>query len=207
MQSADGYAYSNSVKRTDRYIKQAANTIAGTPTKPETYVVTFSKRVKEGTKTAIKKAQMLWTVEEAEPPALTFNTSGGVIVAASTALAYDGAFAFEADPAAVVKATGLPSGIKLVKLGDGSYAFSGYTSRTGTYLATVTAKLNGQTVTERVAMVVDPLPAWATGTFDGYVTADGKSVSGIAATTIGTSGRVSGKLLADGKTWTFSAPC
>ena len=42
------YAYANAKKKTGKYLKQAGQTIVGTPTKAGTYVVTFTKNVKSG---------------------------------------------------------------------------------------------------------------------------------------------------------------
>ena len=66
-----------------KQVKQYGQTIMGTPTKPGTYVVTFTKNVTTGTgknkKTVAKTAQILWKVvpNDAEL-SLGFNTSGGV---------------------------------------------------------------------------------------------------------------------------------
>ena len=57
-------------------------------------------------------------------------------------------------------------------------------------------------VTYLVKLTVDPLPAWAVGTFDGEVE-DGGIVQ---AFTVATSGKISGKVLEGGRTWALSAP-
>ena len=53
--------------------------------------------------------------------------------------------------------------------GFATYGFTGFTAKAGTYLVTVKATLKGRTVTQRVALKVDALPAWAKGTFNGVV--------------------------------------
>ena len=67
-------------------------------------------------------------------------------------------------------------------------------------------------VTYVIALTVDALPAWAVGNFDGCV-GNGESASaeatadkqGTVSLTIATSGKISGKILEGGKTWTLSA--
>ena len=53
-----------------------------------------------------------------------------------------------------------------------------------------------------VNLYVDPLPAWSVGTFDGEV---GNGESGTVTLTVAASGKISGKTLEGGKTWTLSA--
>ena len=57
-------------------------------------------------------------------------------------------------------------------------------------------------VTYVIALTVDALPAWAVGSFDGAV---GAPPNGTVALTIATSGKISGKILEGGRTWTLSA--
>ena len=218
----DTYAYTNAKKKTGKYLKQAAQTIVGTPTKPGTYVVTFTKNVTTGTgknkKTVAKTAQILWTVvaNDAELE-LAFNIAGGVIEGGSVGLKYGDLMAFTTTDGAAVTASGLPKGITLANLGDGQYAFKGFTAKAGTYLVTVTATLNGKTVTQRLALKVDGLPDWAKGTYNGVVYATGetpvvpgnaqaaRSTNGLATVTVSSAGKISGKFQEFGTNWTFSA--
>ena len=62
-------------------------------------------------------------------------------------------------------------------------------------------------------VVVDALPGWAVGTFDGAVLGGTGSlpvqesdVDGLVSMTVAANGKISGKLLRDGLTWTLSAP-
>ncbi len=68
----------------------------------------------------------------------------------------------------------------------------------------------------QIDMVVDALPAWAQGAFAGGATGgtavsavqngrDARSPSGVVSLTIAANGKISGKLLESGKTWTLSA--
>ena len=210
--AADTYAYTNPKKKTGKYLKQAGQTIVGTPTKPGTYVVTFTKNVTTGTgknkKTVAKTAQILWTVvaNDAELT-LGFNTQGGEVKNGSVGLNYGNLMAFSATDGATVTASGLPAGITLANFGGGAYAFKGFTAKAGTYLVTVKATLNGKTVTQRVALKVDGLPAWAKGTFNGSVSTDGDSYAGLATITVSSVGKISGKFQELGTNWTFSATC
>ena len=64
-------------------------------------------------------------------------------------------------------------------------------------------------VTYLVKLTVDPLPAWAVGTFDGYVgngeLGTGNGELGTVALTIAANGKISGKILEGGRTWALSA--
>jgi hypothetical protein len=113
--------------------------------------------------------------------------------------------AFSATSNATVTASGLPAGIKLVNLGEGNFAFTGFTAKAGTYLVTVKATLNGKSVSQRVALKVDGLPAWAKGTFNGYVAGEDGATNGLATVTVSSVGKVSGKFYDCGTNWTFTA--
>ena len=186
----DTYGYANAKKKTGKYLKQAGQTIVGTPTKPGTYVVTFTKNVKSGKKTIAKTAQMLWVVEPNDAKVeLGFNDKGGVVESGVVGLNYGDLLAFSATSNATVTASGLPAGMKLVRVDEGGsrpvatgsgtdatervppawWAFTGYTAKAGTYLVTVKATLNGKTVTQRLALKVEGLPTWAKGTYNGIV--------------------------------------
>ena len=206
----DTYAYANAKKKTGKYLKQYGQTIVGTPTKPGTYVVTFTKNVTTGTgknkKTVAKTAQILWTVTASDANLeLGFNTAGGVIEGGTVGLKYGDLMAFSATDGAAVTASGLPSGITLANLGDGSYAFRGFTTKAGTYLVTVKATLKGKTVAQRVALKVDGLPSWAKGTFNGYIAGVDGATNGLATITVSSVGKISGKFQEGGTNWTFTA--
>ena len=224
--AANTYAYTNPKKNTGKYLKQAGQTIVGTPTKAGTYVVTFTKNFTTGTgknkKTVAKTAQILWTVVKNDAELeLGFNTQGGEIVSGVVGLNYGNLMAFSATDGATVTASGLPAGITLANLGGGAYAFTGFTAKAGTYLVTVKATLNGKTVTQRLALKVDGLPAWAKGTYNGYVlgtgngelgtgnwelgTGNGSVTNGLATVTVSTIGKISGKFYEGGTNWTLTA--
>ena len=73
------------------------------------------------------------------------------------------------------------------------------------------ATLNGNTVTQRIALKVNGLPAWAKGTFPCYYSSEedlnNPSYGGLGTLSVTSAGKVSGKFTETGTTWTFSAPC
>ena len=205
----DTYAYKNAKKKTGKYLKQKGQTIKGVPTKAGTYVVTFTKNVKSGKKTVAKTAQILWKVTKSgATPELAFNDNGGEVVECSLGLKYPGTLMSFAANAASVTASGMPKGITLVNTGTG-WAFQGYATKAGSYLVTVKATVEGNTVTQRIALKVNGLPAWAKGNFPGYLQADKliPEARGLGTISVTSAGKVSGKFLDDDWTWTLSAPC
>jgi hypothetical protein len=56
-----------------------------------------------------------------------------------------------------------------------------------------------------VALKVDALPAWAKGTFNGYVTGEDGATNGLATITVSSVGKISGKFYEGGTNWTFTA--
>jgi hypothetical protein len=207
----DTYGYKNAKKKTGKYLKQKGQTIVGTMTKAGTYVVTFTKSVKSGKKTVAKTAQILWVVKPSEAkPVLAFNDNGGDVVECSIGLKYQGTLMPFTAEATTVKASGLPKGITLVNTGTG-WAFQGYATKAGTYLVTVTATVEGNTVTQRIALKANALPSWAKGTFACYysdeVDPNNPEYGGLGTLSVTAAGKVSGKFTATGDTWSFSAPC
>ena len=208
-----GLAFASATTYKDKkktQVKQYGQTIVGTPTKPGTYVVTFTKNVTTGTgknkKTVAKTAQILWTVTANDANLeLGFNTAGGMIEGGTVGLKYGDLLAFSATDGATVTASGLPKGIALANLGDGNYAFTGFTAKAGTYLVAVTVTLNGKTVTQRMALDVDGLPSWAKGTFNGYIAGADGATNGLATITVSSVGKISGKFYEGGTNWTFTA--
>lgn len=121
-----------------------------------------------------------------------------------------------------VTASGLPSGLKLVKtlvdkeLKDYSYEIAGVPttasridSKTKLPKPTVSTikvtTLGKSSVSYKIAFIVEALPSWAYGTFNGFAAADeqGKGV-GVAKLTVSSSGKISGKFGLFGTNWTYS---
>ena len=120
---------------------------------------------------------------------------------------------------ASVKVTGLPSGLKfadkdvvdsktkqiLVHANTiyGTPTAASKTDKTGVVVPSVvkvTATTTGKTtIVYSIAVTVDPLPAWVSGTFNGG------SYEGQSTLTITAAGKITGKHLEKGLTWTLSA--
>ena len=121
--------------------------------------------------------------------------------------------AHEAISASQVTASGLPKGLKFKKATGGGYVIAGVptvassvdskTKRRKPSVVTLKVKTAGNTVTYKLAIVVEPLPTWATGTFAGHASLGG--VVGPASLTVSASGAISCKYVLNGATWKFSA--
>ena len=187
-----------------------AHQFYGKPTKTGTSVVTLTHADKS-------KTQFLWTITPADRPEFELKlteTSVSPETAKATVLqgvAYD--WTVTNTPGVKVSASGLPTGLKLVstavKIGGKTvgtlYAVRGVPTKEGEYFVTFKTTLNGMTTVNTAAFAVKPLPAWAQGTFDGG--ADSSfAVGGQVTLTLSKAGKLSGKWLSEGKSWTLSAP-
>ena len=115
---------------------------------------------------------------------------------------------------AAVKVAGLPTGLKFAYNGaKGSYSVAGVPTaasktdaKTGDVIPSVvkfTVTTAGKaTVVFTLPVIVEPIPVWAVGTFDGALEGGGLIQS--FAVTAG--GKISGKMLSDGLAYTLSAP-
>jgi len=125
----------------------------------------------------------------------------------------------EAADGLTLSAAGLPAGLKLVKETDPlshetDYRVEGVPSKAGTNTVTFTAsgKIDGVQVKEvaTITISVVALPQWSQGTFNGVyrtVSEDGSMTndSGTVSLTVSAGGKVSGKILAGGKSHSLSA--
>ena len=112
--------------------------------------------------------------------------------------------------------SGLPSGLKIVKDKDtGKYSIAGVPTamskkdKNGNVKpSTVTFKIKtsgGNTKSFKMAIAVKARPEWTEGVFNGYAGTDKKPDGIVYNLTIAANGKVSGKLLRDGKSYTLSA--
>ena len=105
---------------------------------------------------------------------------------------------------------GLPSGLKLVQdKVSGAYSVTGVPAKAATNTVTFTATKGKEKEVATITVTVAALPAWANGTYDGayYTVVDGvTNASGSVNLTVSAVGKVSGKILTGGKSYSFSAP-
>ena len=194
---------------TKKVLTAKAHTFYGTPTKAGTYVVTLTHEDKS-------KTQFLWTITPADAPSFELKLTETAVdpeTAKATirlGVAYD--WTIGATAGATVTASGLPTGLKLVKTAVKSgtkiagydYSVSGVPTKAGEFFVTFTTKLNGVSTVTTAAFTVLDLPAWAQGTFDGG--ADETFAAGGQATlTVSKAGKLSGKWMSGGTNWTLSA--
>ncbi len=159
---------------------------------------------------------------EGEPVSLETNVTAGVYL--------EWSIAADALSQTTVKVSGLPSGLKFTAkdiLKKGSKTEVEIPANTIYGAPTAASKVDAKkgvvpsdvkitvttagksSITYLVKLTVDPLPDWAVGSFDGYVgngeLGTGNGESGTVVLTVAASGKISGKMLEGGKTWTLSA--
>ena len=165
----------------------------------------------------------------AEAEAIGLSTNEIVSITNFCGVAMRWQLAAEALSATTIKVAGLPSGLKftakdILKKGSKTevdipantiYGAPTAASKTDKKTGAVTPAKVKITVTTAgkstqafaIDLYIDPLPAWAVGTFDGATYAgDSVEASGLVqAFTVAVNGKISGKLLRDDGTWTLSA--
>ena len=106
-------------------------------------------------------------------------------------------------------AAGLPAGLKLVQDREsGAYSVSGVPTKAGTNTVTFTATRGNEKEIATITLGIAALPVWAYGTYDGgyFEFGDGETnLVGQVTATVSESGKISGKVLKGGKTYSFSA--
>jgi len=74
------------------------------------------------------------------------------------------------------------------------------------YQVKITVTTGGKTsVTYLLKLTVDPLPAWAVGSFEGFVRGTGNGEWGTASMSVTSAGKISGKIASCGTNWIFKA--
>lgn len=105
--------------------------------------------------------------------------------------------------------SGLPAGLKLVQDRDtGVYSVVGVATKAGTNTVTFTATKGKEREVATITVGVAALPEWAYGTYDGaFYEFDGEVTNAVGqvTATVSSAGKVSGKILKGGKSYSFSA--
>ena len=195
-------------------IDAATGAITGTPTKPGHYVATIT--VTSGINAKAKTE----TVVEFD---IANFTDDAIPVEDAYGPYRVGVKVFEPIEAALgCTVSGLPSGLKFAAKETKDATFGivpagtvyGVPTKAVTntvYFKKSTKETNdlGRIVTVNhqasATFFVDPLSAWAQGTFNGAVDLGVASPSGLVTFTVSAAGKMSGKLLRDGLTWTLAA--
>jgi len=174
-----------------------AGTIYGTPTKPGTYVVRITAK---GTTTeTFEVAVVIGNFTDEQIP--LEDVYGTYHVGAKTIV--------DLSDFADCTVSGLPAGLKFAAKATTDKTFGaiaagmvyGVPTKACTNTATFTKKIGAVTHKASATFVVAGLPYWAVGTFNGRLD-DG---SGSATLTVAATGKISGKVVTGGKTWSFSA--
>ena len=180
--------------------------VSGKATKPGVYSVRVS-----ATNAAVKKARddtsatFLLTVPNLECAALPrLRPEVDAYGTINPGVAIDSAL-IDCTPAEgwSAKASGLPAGLKFDAATGVIFGIP--TAKAGLYTVTFTASKKGEAnQVATITLNVEALPAWAVGGFEGAA-GNGADKRGAVALTIATNGKISGKLVEGGKTWTLSA--
>ena len=109
-------------------------------------------------------------------------------------------------------ASGLPAGLSLKSDKDGEgityYYVAGVATKAATNTVTFTATSGTQKEIATVTVMVSALPEWANGTYDGAYCEFDEGVTnavGQVTATVSAAGKITGKILKGGKTYSFSA--
>ena len=189
--------------------------ISGKATKPGTYKVTVS-----ATNATVKKPVtaefeiVVPNLKSEKLPGLEQDTKAYGTVMCGVALPTDLVDCTPED-GWTVKAAGLPAGLKFTakdvidpktkQVTAPANTIYGVPTKAGAFTVTFTATKRGESnQVATITLRVEALPAWAQGSFTGYVAGDGGD-HGFATMTVTANGRISGKVALGGTNWTFSA--
>ena len=189
--------------------------ISGKVTKPGTYKVTVSATnatVKQPVTTEFEIVAPNLTSEKL--PGLEQDTKAYGVVTCGVAFPTDLVDCSPED-GWTVKAAGLPAGLKFTakdivdsktkEVTIPANTIYGVPTKAGTFTVTFAASKRGEpNQVATITLRVEALPAWAQGTFNGYVVGD-DGECGSATMTVAANGKVSGKIALGGTNWTLSA--
>ncbi|MCX6986458.1 MAG: Ig domain-containing protein, partial [Lentisphaerae bacterium] len=136
-----------------------------------------------------------------DPPVITDPGAQSVMIGVAFVLPLE--IVSADNPLKSVTVTGLPAGLKYNAKAKTITGVPAAIPKKATPV-TITAKNASKTpAVQTFAITVEPLPAWAYGTFNGYI--DGRENSGTASMTVTSLGKITGKLVVWGETYAFSA--
>lgn len=174
--------------------------------KPGTTTVTITTKNLSG-RTATKNVRIVvpnlqsWVFEGLDYSDNAYNLTVGV-----SDVCVMSWLSFEYNEAYKVTVSGLPPGMKYMAE-DGFIAFRGTPTKAGTYTVTLTAKRGTSTEKATFTINVDPLPAYAIGTFNGVLKdEDGNEIIGTFVFTAAANGKQSVKVVTELGTMSLSAP-
>jgi len=103
-----------------------------------------------------------------------------------------------------VKVSGLPAGLKFDAK---TFTITGVPTKAGVYTVTFTASKKGEkNQISTITLEIEGLADWAVGTFTGAVFDEGDNVVGhVQSITVSSAGKISGKIIDGGMTWTVAA--
>ena len=184
----------------DTLLSQAASYSPDIPETDKTLYAKFITAEEDRSSITLSLSGMDLDSPSVAPTAFETNITCGV--------ALEWQLAAGALSATTVKVAGLPAGLKFDAKSNTIYGAPTAASKVGKdgkptpFEVKITVTTAGKSsVTYLVKLTVDPLPAWAVGTFDGEVESGGI----VQAFTVATSGKIGGKVLEGGRTWTLSA--
>ena len=197
----------------DTLLSQAASYTPDMPETDKTLYAKFITAEEDRASIALSLSGMDLDSPSVAPVALETNITCGV--------ALEWPLASYALSATTIKVSGLPAGLKfadkdvldsktkqVIVKANTIYGAPTAASKVGkdgkptpSEVKITVTTAGKSSVTYLVKLTVDPLPAWAVGTFDGEVESGGI----VQAFTVATSGKIGGKMLNGGTTWALSA--
>lgn len=200
--------------------------ITGKPTKSGSFTVTFSKTANKQT-TKVTTTFLVMSKEddlraisfEIDDMKPTVDSATDEFAAITLPVGVFVNWPIEATSlsTATVKVAGLPTGLKLVQdkttklysIQGTPTAASKVDKKTGAIIPSLakftvtTAGKNSRVYT--MSITAEAMRSWAVGTFSGGFVDSDKNPIGLVTITTTAAGKISGKILTDGKTWTLSA--
>ncbi len=190
-------------------INTSTGEIYGTPTKPGTYTVTVTVKSSLDSKSYETVTLQITVANYTDDLIPVADSYGDLRVGVKTYIEL-------ADAAEGCKVSGLPSGLKFTTAAtvDKTYGFGeipaytiyGVPTKASTNTVYFTKTVDKVKHTASATFTAGQIDDWAIGTFAGAVVDESTNAVGLVqSATVSKTGKLSGKLLLDGYTWTISA--